>query len=89
MSVPQGHIGTVKNRLRDLLADGEYHSRDNLKQDAGCKNSNVLKVIIVGLRKELPDDQDIVCELVHRTIGYRKVKLFCSRSSIKKVNTKG
>lgn len=80
---PRTHVGTVKDRLRNLLADGEYHSRDSLKEQSGCKNSNFLWVVIAGLRKELPADQDIICELIHRTVGYRKVKLFCTRSTRK------
>lgn len=65
----------IFNSVRDTLADGQFHSRNELQTLSGCKNVSALWVIISTLRRRLPNDQDIICELINRTVGYRHVKL--------------
>ncbi len=63
----------VKLKLLKLLSDGEYHDKSELCRYADCARG-ALPVHISSLRKSLPPDETIVCEMEHRKIGYRHVR---------------
>ena len=66
---------TKADRILLSLQDGQWHSIQDLGTDTQCRSRNALRMIIYAIRKKLPDDTDIICELVNRTVGYRLVKL--------------
>jgi len=67
---------TARSKLKKILEDGQYHKRAELIREIGCKNHTVLNFHMTLNRRELADDEAIICELVNRTIGYRKIKLY-------------
>lgn len=66
---------TFPERLRDLLEDGEYHSRKEIVQSLGCSEKSVPKIVL-KVRRDLPKGELIVCEYVMRSTGYRHVKRY-------------
>ena len=58
-------------QLKVQLKDGEFHARNDLIEVLDCKNPKLLQWVVRNLRKALPDDEIIICELVGRVIGYR------------------
>lgn len=73
-------IKGVKNKIRELLSDGEFHPKAEIKEYSGCTSAGSMRVIIGCLRKELPLSEDIVCEVTNRTkFGYRLIRLINKR----------
>ena len=64
---------SAKAHLQTLISDGEWHGRNDLVSEIGCKGPHVLQMYMTALRKKLPENELIICELVGRTIGYRWV----------------
>ena len=65
---------THLERLKEELADGEFHARNDLMGVLNCKTVPILHVVVSGLRKKIPEGELIICELLGRVIGYRWVK---------------
>lgn len=68
----------TETQILDLLADGERHSRQSIKEHLGdpdASNGSVFRHI-QNLRQKLRiSSQDIVAERVYRVLYYRHVRL--------------
>lgn len=71
----------VTQQLREILSDGEYHSKKELYEAVSCDNIPAFKYQLIVYRRQLPEDERLICELTRRTIGYRQVKHLTSNHS--------
>lgn len=78
-----GEYTPTEQKIMDLLSDGQAHSRREihacLPDDLGLLSN--IKPHIGNLRKKLPKDQAILCEIGrNRKIFYRLVSLLSNNS---------
>lgn len=77
-------LTTIQSRMLEILADGMPHTRQELH---GCLNDELgalanIKPHIHLIRKKLiPIGETLICEIVHRRICYRHVRLLPSACS--------
>ena len=74
-----------ERRILKALSDGEAHLATELIND--CLNDelsvkNTLATHIGNIRKKLPKDEYIVCEVAYRRTYYRHVIIITSRANI-------
>ena len=67
----------TQQRILDLLSDGQPHPREELLEciDDELSNPHNLPNHLCLLRKRLPADHDIICQLLRNKIHYRHVRL--------------
>ena len=69
----------VQEDMLKVLSDGLPHSREELHRCCLPSGLKSVRDNMSRIRARLrPIGQDIICELVHRKICYRHVRLLCS-----------
>ena len=70
----------TEQRIMNLLADGLWHDRREIKLLIGDELAGMQNVSkhILSAKKKIAKSQDVLCVIIGRQIGYRWVRLLLS-----------